>query len=767
MARPPSRLYELQKTVRRHKFGFAAAAALVTALAVGVGVSTWQAVRATRAKRMALAAEAQATTQRERAEASEQKALAAQANETKLRQQAETEELAARQRAYASDMNVAKQALAGSNLGRALDLLNRQRPQPGQKDLRGWEWRYLWQQTRSDALFTLCQEPAEIYSLAVSPDGNWLGIGSLHKNGLSVWDLRMWQELVRLAAKESFVCAAFSPTDPLLAFTSCATSASGPERNALRLWNTVTRQLVAELPLEAGNMGLAFAQDGRTLVTSTRGGRITLWRMPAGTKLGEYASEQAGFNALSGFAAAPDLSLAVYGLPQGRIRAIDLRDGKELWTAVAAKEFITALAFSPDGKTLASAAGFTESDILLWDVATGKQIGQLEGHGSWVSALVFWPDGKKLASSSADQTIRTWDLASQKCLEVLRGHRLEVWRLSLLPDHKTLVSGGKDGTVCLWDTSARQPHPPRSALPTKNLVNANFAPDGRSILTLNQQGEVLQWAGTGFQSQERLLEAGANILSSCFSPEGRFLAVNRTNGILQVWDVAQRVLLHQLTNAPGNVLAQILVPDGKRLITWSEHDNLLHEWDLTTGLERQSWRAPEAYNGVELSPDGRQCVSFGREGGVLLRNLADRNQRDLSLDVLEGDMGRYSPNGKLFAVPSSLGYTRVWDVASWRQVASLGGLLKGAHSVCFSADGKRLAVGSGDQEAVKLWDTESWQDVFTLEGQGTGYIGTWFSPDGNTIAWGNQTGALYFWRAPSWEEIAAAEVKEKPEIKQP
>ena len=85
----------------------------------------------------------------------------------------------------------------GNNLGRALDLLNRQRPQPGQRDLRGWEWRYLWQQTRSDATFTLCQQFAEINSLAVSPDGFSLAIGSAHQ-GLSVWDLRTRQELVRL-----------------------------------------------------------------------------------------------------------------------------------------------------------------------------------------------------------------------------------------------------------------------------------------------------------------------------------------------------------------------------------------------------------------------------------------------------------------------------------------------------------------------------------------------------------------------------------------
>jgi WD40 repeat protein len=93
----------------------------------------------------------------------------------------------------------------------------------------------------------------------------------------------------------------------------------------------------------------------------------------------------------------------------------------------------------------------------------------------------------------------------------------------------------------------------------------------------------------------------------------------------------------------------------------------------------------------------------------------------------------------------------------------LGGFLKGAHTLVFSADGKRLAVGGGDHEAVKLWDTESWQDVFTLEGQGTGYMDARFSPDGNTLTWGNQSGVLHVWHAPSWEEIAAAEAKEKTE----
>ncbi|PWU14801.1 MAG: hypothetical protein C5B50_16570, partial [Verrucomicrobia bacterium] len=186
VARPPSKLYEFQKSVRRHKVGFAATAAILLALAVGITLTTWQAVRATRAKREAQTAQAQA--------------LQAQSNESRLRQEAQTQERTARYRAYSSDMNVAAQALAQNNLGRALELLKRQRPEPGQKDLRGWEWRYLWQQTRSDASVTLCRKSNEIESLAASADGQWLAIGLDHKDGVFVWDLQSREEVAHLAS---------------------------------------------------------------------------------------------------------------------------------------------------------------------------------------------------------------------------------------------------------------------------------------------------------------------------------------------------------------------------------------------------------------------------------------------------------------------------------------------------------------------------------------------------------------------------------------
>ena len=584
------------------------------------------------------------------------------------------------------------------------------------------------------------------------------------------------KSLERKLENESFTRAAFSPSGSILALVSASVSPSGLPQLTLRLWNTAARQMVAELPMGSGRFfGLAFAKDGRTLVTSSAAsslnskgaGDITLWRVPEGTKLSSYPVEQAGMDPGTSFAASPDLSVAAYGMEGGRIRVLDLHNGKELWTAVASKEYVLSLAFSQDGKTLASGAGFADSAIGLWDVATGRPIGKLEGHGSWISSLVFWPDGKKLASSSADQTIRIWDIASQKCLDVLRGHRQEVWRLALLPDERTLLSGAKDGTVCFWDSSRTHPRQARITLSEK-IVNWGFTADGRSILALDEQGQVSQWTGSDFQRKEPLLEIGPTVPDKSylywFSPDGRFLSTGSTNGVLQIWDLSRRILVRQWTNTSGEVQGMNFLPARNKFVSLSLSDNVLHEWDLTSGLETQSWPGPASFSGWTcLLPDEWSFMMIGYGGDIVFRNLAEKKNLRVELDVLEATGTTYSPDGKLFAAASDLGHAKVWDTTTWRLVATLGGVLNGMHTVAFAPDGQRLAIASDGNEAVKLWATESWQDVFTLEGQGTGFKGAVFSPDGNTIAWGNQTGGLHLWRAPSWKEIAAAEMKEKAE----
>lgn len=762
LARPPSLAYKVQKAVRRNKLMFGAASVVVIALVIGLGLATIGLRRAKEERNRAIAARADEQKQRQQAEK-------AQANEAQLRRDAEVRELRERQRAYASDMNVAQQALAANNFGRAVDLLSRYLPEPGQRDLRGWEWRYLWQQTRSDALFTLAQVNGLINSLTTSADGHWLAFGLLNKGGLWVWDLPARKQMAHLAENEQLIGAAFSPKEALLAFTSGVVLDNGQWKYTLHLWNVLTRQMVGEFPLDTACVGLAFSQDGGQLVTSTENGHITLWHLPDGTKLANYASEQWRTEGATDFAVSADLSHAAYVLNNNQLRLLDLRTGVELWTVVASKELVLSLAFSPDGKTLASGGGYSDSEIHLWNVSTGKQIGLLNGHGSWVGSLAFWPDGKKLASASADQTLRIWDLENQKCLDVLRGHGAEVWRLGLLPDNRTLVSGSKDGTVAIWDSSAT--HATQS--PTARLegiLDWRFAPDSRSVLTLDWQGQVSRWTAPDFHQKTLLFEIGkppdANQHFFVFSQDGRFLATGSTTGVLQVWDVSRGELRRQWTNTSDRVQPQAFLSKGSKLVTWSKANNLLTEWDLAGGAAIDFWKAPLQFSASGFSPDGRLCVAVGYGGDIILRNLAQGSSAKLDSQFLQVSGCGFSPDGTLVAMASELGIGRVWDAVSWKPKTTLGGFLLGTHSVAFSPDGTRLAVGGDDKQAIRLWDIASWQDVLTLDGEGSLFRKSNFSLDGNLLGSLSEDGNLHLWRALSREEIAAVEADQKDQSRQ-
>jgi RNA polymerase sigma factor (sigma-70 family) len=278
---------------------------------------------------------------------------------------------------------------------------------------------------------------------------------------------------------------------------------------------------------------------------------------------------------------------------------------------------VTSLAFSPDGKTLAS--GSYGNTAKLWEVATGEERANLAGHTNAVNAVAFSPDGKTLASGSDDKTIKLWDVKTGTERATLIGHPNGVASLAYSPDGKTLASASH-GTIKLWDTETGKE---RAALPGCRFVV--YSPDGKTLATKFADGTVRLWdVKTG--KERAILKGPAGCLA--FSPDGKTLAMGGSNSVgswergerntLKLWDVETGMLTYTL-DAMWDVDSLAYSPDGKTLALYSYNVVL---WEVATRKERFALETKEAGNyAVVFSPDGKTLAAAGKCQKIRLWDL--------------------------------------------------------------------------------------------------------------------------------------------------
>ena len=201
--------------------------------------------------------------------------------------------------------------------------------------------------------------------------------------------------------------------------------------------------------------------------------------------------------------------------------------------------WVLSVAFSPDGKTLASAS--VDQTIILWDVATRQQIGApLRGHTDSVSSVVFSPDGKTLASADADKTIILWDVTTQQQIGApLRGHSGAINSLAFSPDGKTLASGSWDRTIVLWDVATQQQTGAPLQGHSDTVWSVAFSPDGKTLASGSSDKTIILWDVAAQQQIGAPLQGHSRaVVSVAFSPDGKTLASASWDQTIILWDVA-------------------------------------------------------------------------------------------------------------------------------------------------------------------------------------------------------------------------------------
>ncbi len=302
---------------------------------------------------------------------------------------------------------------------------------------------------------------------------------------------------------------------------------------------------------------LAYSPDGKTLAASGRGEVLLL---DAAT--GELKSRiPAGRDRVTALRfSAKDGTLAIAASTAGEAHEVRLvRDGKAT-LATRHDDVIQAMAFSPDGRVLAT-AGYDRL-LKLWDVEAGKEVRVLRDHSDSVYGLGFSPDGRLLASGGADRAVKVWDVATGSRLYTLGESTDWVYAAAWSPDGKHLAAAGVDRSIRVWEVDAMGGRVVHSVFahegPVTRLV---YSADGKRLWSLSEDGVAKSW-DTGKMVERRVYPRQPHTpLALAVQQERKEVAIGRYDGALVILDGATGKTLRQpLPLKPPAPVIEVVTP---------------------------------------------------------------------------------------------------------------------------------------------------------------------------------------------------------------
>jgi WD40 repeat protein len=585
----------------------------------------------------------------------------------------------------------------------------------------------------------------------------------------SYWQLKMSSDLNQkiLATQRAALDSTRETQNPTLAAKLAL--AAWPRRPndalpATELTGTLLGQVVPQMRKQIvleGHTGfvkkVAFALDGKHVVTASQDGSARVWDAESGRQISPPLRVGKPALPISSVSFSPvDANRVLTTSNETQAYVWDAETGRTLLTLKGHTKPVRSAAFSPDGKRILTASD--DDTARIWDGETGTSIATLSGHEKPIVSAVFSPDGTRILTASDDNTARIWDAQTGQSLHVLAGHKSGVWNAAFSNDGARIVTVSGDKIVRVWNAatgelvSAIRGH-------SAAVYRAMLSPDAKLVVTASGDGTACIWNAETGERIQTLIGHGGDVWNATFSTEGRRIVTASSDNTARIWnvDTGQQVAIFRHT---GPVTDAEFSPDGQSIATAS-WDNTARIWPTGKDTDVEVLAAPEgADREAEVkiaafsAENDSHVVTISGDGATHLWDA--RTAKEISILPQSGQgltIAALSPGEDRVITITEQGTAQLRDAGTGTIVRALAEGAGRVNSAAFSKDGTRIVTTSEDATA-RIWDAGSGRPVSPAMVHSSAVYGAVFSPNGKRIVTASVDGAIQVWDADAGKPVS-------------